>query len=400
MSNNYIQNLNIIKNDYYKCIGTWENCKTIYKELSKKSNNIKENTEDYNIYQAQIEDLISNLGKVGEKSLKYIIGLEYIRINPNADKEALNNIFIKKNTLKDFIIRHNINATDNKLIELMNYEDLNKQKAHNFDYWYSALELSLPHIIKNINELFYNTLQSEWIYEEYKDSLIEKFNNNYDLSPNTYKKPSKYLFSIIFPDMLTNIPDSEIEFYGGIKNTICDNELLEKRNKIKECGDAFTRYRYASNNPDNKKVPLNELMKIIEIFVLYITFIHNNNDNLYLDISETYSKYQCIKYKDLLNSSDEDIEKIYKYYIVDCIDLAELLYTKFTFQEIAKMIDLEVTKQDLIYKIENSNLTSGLIKYYKSIGITNYKEMEELYEEYLNNSQYTSQKPKLKTRIK
>jgi hypothetical protein len=64
------------------------------------------------------------------------------------------------------------------------------------------------------------------------------------------------------------------------------------------------------------------------------------------------------------------------------------------------MIDLGLSKQDLIYKIENSNLTSGLIKYYKSIGITDYQQMEELYEEYLNNSQYTSQKPKLKTRIK
>lgn len=31
MSNNYNNNLKIILDDYYKCIGTFQNCKVIYK---------------------------------------------------------------------------------------------------------------------------------------------------------------------------------------------------------------------------------------------------------------------------------------------------------------------------------------------------------------------------------
>lgn len=34
MNNNYNENLNIIVNDYYKCIGAFENCKLLYNELA------------------------------------------------------------------------------------------------------------------------------------------------------------------------------------------------------------------------------------------------------------------------------------------------------------------------------------------------------------------------------
>ena len=399
MSNNYIQNLNIIKNDYYKCIGTWENCKTIYKEISKISNNIKENTEEYYIYKSQIEDLLSNLGKVGEKSLKYIIGLEYIERNPNADSNSLNNLFKKTKTLKDFITRHGIQENDERLTKITKYDDINNQKAHNFDYWYTALELSMPHIINDINELFYNLLQSESVYKKYKNSLIEEYDNDYKLAPNTYNKITTNLFTIICPDILSGLTNKQVKYYGGIKKNISKRELENKRNKIKECGDAFTRYRYASNNPDNQTFPLNDLIKIISVFVLYITFIHNNNNNLNIDININYAKYQCINHKDILNSSEQDIIKVFNYYISNSFELVEILFSKFTFQEISRIIDLGVSKNNFINIIEKSKLNSGIIKHYKSIGITDYQQMEELYEEYLNNSQYTSQKPKLKTRI-
>lgn len=235
------------------------------------------------------------------------------------------------------------------------------------------------------------------VYTKKKKKYLKEINTS---SSNIYNQISNELFSIIRPDILEGLTDDEKKFYGGKNKENTDNYMEDKKNKIKEYGDAFTRFRYASNNLDNIEISIEEFFKIIDTFIFYIKSIHNNNDNLSTNIVVEYAKEQCIKYKDLLNSSNEEIIKVFNSYISNDIDLSQILFSKFTFQEISKMIDLGVSKQDLIYKIENSNLTSGLIKYYKSIGITDYQQMEELYKEYLNNSQYTSQKPKLKTRIK
>ena len=129
MKSNYDINKEKIIDDYYKCIGSFRNCEELY---NKKKNYKILNTDTYEqkrIKKGMQEDLLSTLGKVGEKAFKYIIGLENLRINPNQDEATFEALWRKPNTLKEFAKKHGIADTHPKFIELLNYHDDNNQKA-------------------------------------------------------------------------------------------------------------------------------------------------------------------------------------------------------------------------------------------------------------------------------
>lgn len=381
MSINNNETMNSILDDYYKCIGTFMNCQIVYENTQKIMNSFEKGSEEYRIAKGRQDDLLSNLGKVGEKALKYIISLELLRTNPNISPIELDEFFRKRNTLKNFATRHGINLNDSRLEYLLNYPDLNNQKGHNFDYWYCVLELTMPNIISKFKSLVYNLMQAESI-KNYCET--NGYGDGGELG-SPWSKDSEILYShaiplslqtIISPGYMERLNENDIKRIEGSRNNFLIQLLLKsERENIKDCGDVFTRLRYSANNPDKKTFSVNKLYKTISYFVFLITLIHDNNDNLNIDIAISFAKFQMISYKDILGVSEKDIKKAFNSYINSSWDLDRILTSRFSLSEISKLIDLGVTMDELYTIIEDSKLSPRTIAHYKSQGITDYKEM-------------------------
>lgn len=381
--------VNTILDDYYKCIGAFRNCEIVYNETLNIMNSYDKNSEEYKIAKGRQDDLLSNLGKVGEKALKYIISLELIRTNPNMSPDELDGFFRKKNTLKNFASNHGINLSDSRLEDLLNYPDLNNQKGHNFDYWYSVLELTMPKVINTFKSLVYNSMQAESI-QKYCDE------NGYGIGGDLatpWSKDSEIFYShaiplslqtIISPGFMERLNPEDVKRIEGSKDNCFIKVLLDaERDNIRNCGDVFTRLRYSANNPDKKTFSVNKLYKTISYFVFLISLIHDNKDDLSLDVGIAFGKFQMIKHKDRFEVSEADINRIFDEYVKISWDLDKILTSRFSLGEIIKLINLGVSMDELYNIIEESKLTPRTIEHYKSKGIRDYNEMVRKLENHL-----------------
>lgn len=386
---------NSILDDYYKCIGAFKNCEFVYNETAEIMNSCDKGSEEYMIAKGRQEDLLSNLGKVGEKALKYIISLELLRTNPNINPVALDEFFRKRNSLKNFATNHKININDSRLEALMDYPDLNNQKGHNFDYWYSVLELTMPNLINTFKCLIYNSLQSESIQKHCdsfgygkKKGLLSPWGKDSNIF--YHQAVPESLQIIISPGYLEHLSDDDLKYtVGSQKNFLVNLLINSERDNIKKCGDVFTRLRYSANNPDKKSFSVKKLFKTINYFIFFITLIHENNDELSIDIETAYAKSQIIKYQEMLNVTKEDVDKIFANYVKSSWDVDKLLTSRFTLEEISTLIDLGVSLDDLYYIIEPSKLSIRAIEYYKSIEINDYNKMIELLDKNLQSASWT-----------
>ncbi|MBQ2872845.1 MAG: hypothetical protein IJE89_02480 [Bacilli bacterium] len=389
MSASVSKTIDSILDDYYKCIGAFRNCEVVYEETQKIMNSYEKGSDEYRIAKGRQDDLLSNLGKVGEKALKYIISLELLRTNPNMSSIELDDFFRKKNTLKNFASRHGINLNDSRLEALLNYPDLNNQKGHNFDYWFSVLELTMPKVINTFKSLVYNSMQAESIQKYCEENgygiggdLATPWSRDSEIF-YTHAIPLS-LQTIISPGFMERLDEEDVKRIEGSKDNFFIKLLLDaERENIRNCGDVFTRLRYSANNPDKKSFSASKLYKTIGYFILLISLIHDNMDDLSIDVNTAFGKYQMILYKEKLGVSKNDIEKIFNNYVNTSWDMDKILTSRFSLAEIVKLIDLDVSMDELYYIIEESRLTPRTIEYYKSEGISDYNEMVRRLEKHL-----------------
>ena len=374
---NYTQNKNKVLDDYYKCIGAYRNCKSLYN--NKNNYQLKRNdTEEEKLIKKGIEeDILSNLGKVGEKAFKYIIGLEKLKITPNADLTSFEEFFKKTGPLKEFAEKHGISREDERIKDLLDYEDENHQKSHNFDYWYTVLETITPKITQKFKK-----------YIEYKaqsNMLIYYCNheNEFEYENDYYKQFSLPLIAAVFPKIIEysydNVPTltkKQLKFI-----------LATKRESIKQSGDIFTRLRYSDNNKTNKTFNLTEINNLINLIIGFVEMIHENNDDLDFDLDLAFSKKRLKTLKEIFEISDKEIDNIYSLNLP--VDEYVTIFSNniYSYASIKRILDLGLTKEEL-FEVMQEQMHAKDIKPYLEKGIRDFRKIREIIDEYNEGEEY------------
>lgn len=379
MKSNYDINKEKILDDYYKCIGSFLNCEELYKKKAKYKIKKTDTEEEKSIKKGRQEDLLSTLGKVGEKAFKYIIGLENLRINPNQDEASFEALWKKPNTLKDFAKKHGIPETNPQFIELLNYHDDNNQKAHNFDYWFSVINLLMKKTSEKLEKFITYTIQTDVLIKYCKQNDEFKYYGVY--IDSEYEELSLAFRAALFPYLINmqydNVPCvSEEEMKKIIKL---------QRKIIKKNGDIFTRLRYASNNVTNIHFNIDEVFELISIFINFIKMIHENNDSLDFDLDKNYAKIQALKHKEYLNVSEEEINNLFSLDIMGTELALTIFETNYSYKGIKDLLEVGVKKEDL-RKVMREGLTARVIKEFFKRGITDYYEMRNIIDKYLDET--------------
>ena len=383
MSSNYESNFKRIMEDYYICLGAFNNCTTLYKLNMKSDNLIEDKNEAKEIKKGMEADLLSNLGKVGEKAFKYIIGLENLKLYPNQDEYSFELLWKKTNVLKDFAKKHGINEDDKRFIALINYYDENNQKAHNFDYWYSVIDLIMPEISHKFYKFMEYTIQTKTLLEYCEDN--DEFRNTYILNYDDIDEVSLPLRAAIFP----NLVELQFNNFPSAPGFQVEWMIKSRLEAMKRNGDIFTKLRYASNNPTHQKFNLDEVYNLMKSIVDFIKMIHQANNDLNFDLLKYYAKNKSIELSKILKVSEEEINNLFSLDLTGQ-ELALTIYeTNYSYSNLKKLLDIGVPKADL-RKVIREGLQSRAIAYFYSLGITDYGKMSELIEYYNKHGEYPS----------
>lgn len=385
MNENYKIKMENIIGDYYLCLGAFNNCIELYNKRNSFKININDTEETKKLKQAQTNDLMSNLGKVGEKALKYIIALQKIKIAPNEDLNSLESIFRGDNAMKYFVKQLGFNLDDPNIQEIFNYKDHNNQKSHNFDFLFLIIERLIPEQFQKIKNYILYSIQGE---------LIKTAIDKEEINPSF-----GFIRAIIFPKFTIEAGFTYDELEEMPNNRkMKTSEYDTYRKIINQSGDIFTRLRYYSNDPKDKEFNLDNIFKIINYFVQYIKMIHINNNNLNFDLEECFAKTQALNNLPLLYISNNEVNNIFNLDINLKIK-EKLLFEEKKYRELGenpynyKMVE-QLIKLNLpweyINKIINCNLAPRFVEFCLSNGINDVYEMNDLYEEYINGKDILS----------
>ena len=371
MSDNYDINIKRVIDDYYKCIGAFENCRLIYSYRDSFNISDADFEEIKAIKKGREEDLLSELGKVGEKAFKYILGLEILKIYPNIDSESFESFFKKNSALKNLAEKHGISRDNEEFLQLINYTDSNNQKAHNFDFWYSVIDVIMKDFSNKFKKFIEYSVQSTMLYDYCENE------NEFMYDFGRYHGFSLPFQAVIFPNIINHGYEDVPSLTEKQLNAIIDL----KRKTIRKCGDIFTRFRYASNNFDNKEFNLDETYDIINNIITFINMIHYSNDNLDFDLDIEFAKNKATELSNILNLDKEEIDNFFSLGL--CFgDLESLLFDNgYTYDTIKKLLEIGVSKNDL-WVVMAQCLYPRDILYFNKIGITDYYEMRKIIDNY------------------
>jgi len=378
MSENYRIKMENIIGDYYLCIGSFNNCVELYNKRECFKINDNDSEEIKKIKEAQLDDLMSNLGKVGEKALKYIIALQKVKVAPNEDLKSLEAVYRGDNAMKYFAKQLGFDLENDNISEIFNYKDYNNQKAHNFDYLFLIIEKLIPKQFNKITNYILYDIQSNLM----KEAVVK---GEIDSSAN-------YVRAIIFPRF-----SIEAGFTWDEEEEIPQERKMDKqvyevyRETIKQSGDIFTRLRYYSNDPKDKKFNLEDIFEIIDYFVQYIKIIHNNDNNLEFNLEEYFAKVQSFNNSHLLYLSNDDINDIFSLN-VDLKIKEKLLFQEkdyrdfgeetYSYKFVQKLIQLKLPT-DFIAEVIDYKLTPRFVEFCLSKGIDDVHKMNDLYDQYI-----------------
>lgn len=312
-----------IENDFYKCLARLENVKVLL-------NNIKFENLDNEITSAQQEEILVDLGRVGELAFKYLLKIKQLELFPNQTYEqfAKSQPIFKISTLKD--LQNKKIITDSDLEEIKSFSDENSQPFHNYSYLSLILEKVLPETHNNFRK-----------YIEYKEQSKELI-KLIDLK-DEWDQP--YVTHVIFPDLV---------FTGKLE---IPEEKIQKMMKVmteveKNTGDIFTRLRYFYNNQSQKEFNIEEIYKYIESLVEFINGIHENYNILNTNPAMIFGKLETKKHTKLLKRTEEEIDEIFKDYInKDPIEIENILHYPMYSLEEAKEITA-YCKEHGLYEFE------------------------------------------------
>lgn len=306
-----------IEIDYYKAIARFENLKRMIinlKELEIKPNDSEELKL---IKKSQYEELLVDLGRVGELAFKYLLKVKQLEMFPKQSYEEFSkNALFHKGPLKDFAQKNKIPLTE--IEPILSFGA--KQKEHNFTYLCMVLEKTLEEVYNNFKHLVEYKLES--------DEIIKLIN-----SSNNKKSDIKYyLPTAIFPELLwvsnVEIPQDKIQ------------ELINIHQNIEQtAGDIFTRFRYFSENLNKKEFNLKEVYNYIELLVLFIKGIHDNNNDLKTSPSMILGRLNAKKYSYLIGRTEQEIDLFFNKFINNnIIDIEKVLFnTTYSIDDAIKM---------------------------------------------------------------
>ena len=385
MNKNYKIKMENVIGDYYLCLGAFYNCVELYNKKDSFVINASDSEEIKKIKQAQIDDLMSNLGKVGEKALKYIIALKKIKVAPNEDLKSLEAVYRGDNAMKYFAKQLGLTLDNEDIQEILNYRDFNNQKSHNFDYLFLVIEKLMPEQSRKIKNFILYDIQSTLM----KESVIK---GEFDDTLNFIK-------AIIFPkfSIEAGFSDEEEELVSS-KHRMNKKDYDVYRKIIKQSGDIFTRLRYYSNNPKDENFNLDDIFKIINYFVQYIKMIHNNDNNLDFDLDEYFAKVHALNNASLLGLSEDEIRYIFALN-VDLRIKDELLFQEkrfrdlrekpYSYKMLEKLIELNLSVDD-ICEIMTYNLAPRFVEFCLLNGVDKIHEMNDLYWQYIEGQSIES----------
>ena len=309
----------------------------------------------------QKKKVLQDLGRILELAFKYIIKLKRLKIYPNEPYESDSIKKIKgfkdketfpKPVVNDLANKCHIsqNQVDNKIFSINGIGP----EAHNFSYLYKIIEVIFPQIDSSLKDFFGYILKSKMASKEIDDDLI------------------KFQF-ITFPEEIFTESNKDKEQI--------DSETLERiQNRIKsinENGDIFTRLRYFANNPNDKKVNVDEIYELASDVVDFTKAIHLNNENLNLDSkllfasfilsNNSFSRFTQDELKELINNK--------KVQQNPTILMDALFYCDLPYKDIEELLSLEQIDESEYTFLFTSGVTAKIISYFNKKGINDCEDI-------------------------
>lgn len=339
--------IDLIEKDYKICMSTYENAKFLYEGKYK--------NRDYSLEDKEV--LLSQLGLVGEKCLKYIFAKRLMLIkNSGFETKTLDQFDeILRGSNKRLneiatILKIDMNTEEYK--SLLEYKDENSQKGHNFDYWYKIINVFMDNYIDNLLKDF---LISKYMSEDIIDDC--KYHNEfYDYRYDDYHN-AKFQ-SALFPQFAW-------WFTGKVPKS---TDLLEKQKEsIEKAGDAFTRFRYAFNNKSNININLEDAYELIGHIIDLTKMIHKT-DKLYFSLYDEFFYYRIDQVKKYIKVPNNNLDEYLALNLSS--DIFNELFRKgfnYTVEEIKELKNMGFTNEELFSLIEEG-IKSNHIKELLNLG--------------------------------
>lgn len=315
-----------IEKDFYNCIGAFKNICSLINVFPKLKINVTDSEEEKNIKQSQIDDLLVQLGRIGELAFKYLLKIKQIELYPNQNYEQFSKTeqIFTRGSIKDLVNKKKISQTGAS--EILSFKDDNDQKFHNFIYLGLIVRELMPETYKNFGKTFEYIFQSKSIMDVLKSMDLEQL--RWEISYGNYME------LVIFPCLIEldpiKIDDDKIK-----------NRISEIKNKAYISGDIFTRLRYNSNNKAGKQFnvkDLNDIFIYMTALVTLIEGIHKNNDNLLSRPESINGRAQALKIHKLIGKSESYINSIFdEFSDDDPLYLCQKLFSGYEIEEIKKI---------------------------------------------------------------
>lgn len=289
--------------------------------------------------------LLTDLGRTGEFSLKYILLLKQMRDYPNQSFEEFNahplyaiaDRASTKNLYKD------IYGMDVSKMELIEESKRNHrlQPLHDFDYLFEMLGILDTGLTNDIYRNLELCVKSD---AAAKSNLADWIK----------------VMSVCFPQY-------GYEDFLNINKDVIESYKNEFDRVMHDSGDVFTRLRYLSNNPDNKQYSLSDMISLLGYLTNYTKVVHEANyDDLNKNVDVGFSKLRILDKKKEVIVAEAPVD-------------GRVQFCKEQFAEEREFLD-EIFSIDRV--INNRNLQ-------ETIGLRTFLSTEEVKE--LLNSNYSDE---------
>ena len=328
--------------------------------------------------------LLTDLGRTGEFSLKYILLLKQMRDYPNQSFEEFNahplyaiaDRASTKNLYKD------IYGMDVSKIELIEESKRNHrlQPLHDFDYLFEMLGILDTGLTNDIYRNLELCVKSD---AAAKSNLADWIK----------------VMSVCFPQY-------GYEDFLNINEEVIQEYKDEFDRVMHDSGDVFTRLRYLSNNPDNKQYSLSDMLSLLGYLTNYTKVVHEANyDDLNKNVDVGFSKLRILEKKKEVIVAESPVEGrvqfckeqfteekafLDKLFSIDRVinnkNLQEAigLRTFLSTEEVMELLDLNYSDEEL-YSIIANSLNVEKLKYFNDNGITSVTDVIRLLAKYNMN---------------
>ena len=319
---NFETNKQALLGDYDLLVGSFLNCKDIYKRIKQIEENKSESPEEI---ESRKKDLLSNLGKVGEKIFKYLVGVDFILVNPNENPSSFEVFFRRtgEGMVKQYANLNNVDPNSTEVHDALNLVDENGQKTHNFEYWMLLLKAYRKDIYVKMNQLYCYRKLTDLIYSIYTDINEHDLNTDdeyliYALFPGAYG-PVFYNYII---DFVKNETDKKLKDFDNYTPDVITRKLMDVCYQFEDYKEVYNdpvvgqsisehillvNYFRALNMDDKKQFKAEKQRLDNLLSQTYYMMNDNTHTNDYKPFMDNYLEI-CTRMVDDLCSSSYDVE--------------------------------------------------------------------------------------------